>query len=82
METRRRMERERKYPFLFIVPTNTMPQIWESVINTSTVISLVIVPYALVFGVEESYSNLGTTVDVIFFLDIIFTFITGYYVGN
>ena len=59
-----------------------MPQIWESIINTSTVISLVIVPYALVFGVEDSYRNVGATVDVIFFLDIIFTFITGYYVGN
>ena len=82
METRRRIEKERKYPLIFIMPTNTLPQIWESIINTSTIISLVMVPYVLVFGLEDNYRNLGTTVDVIFFLDIIFTFITGYYVGN
>ena len=75
-------QKERKYPVLFIVPQSTISLLWESIINTSTLISLIIVPYAMAFGIEENYTTTGTVIDVIFFLDMLLTFITGYYAGN
>ena len=46
------LERERrqpKYPTLLVVPHRTTHQVWEFVINMTTIISMIFVPYELVF---------------------------------
>ena len=36
----------------------------------------------MAFGIESNYTTMGTVIDVIFLLDLLFTFITGYHAGN
>ena len=47
-----RRKGDSNYPKLFIHPLSTIAQVWEFIINTGTVVSLLIVPYALVFSIQ------------------------------
>ena len=80
---RARIEKSRmqeELPSYIIDPRSTCSNTWEFLINSGTIYSMLMVPYALVFpSVQEETVIMEWIVNITFFIDIILTFLSGFY---